>query len=276
MSIANACYVSAMPVKAGKNEEARERTRQALLRAGAALFVENSQRNPFADLPLRAVCTRAGYSTGAFYANWSNIDEYHQALAEYLAAAADEEEFIEDLASVEAYVAASGETSALGKVIRAADRDFEALLESSLWDAMQLLNVTWGRTRFQQQMAFGYQQLDHATGEAYASVLRQLDREPRPPFDWDRIGVVLQGLIEGLGMRYKVDPASVPPSSDASPGLYATVVAAVLGVLTRPTGAKATVEDTLQLLLDPSCSDAENVAPEHEHHVLDDVQGDSG
>jgi hypothetical protein len=41
----------------------------------------------------------------------------------------------------------------------------------------------------------------------------------------------LQGLIETLGMRYKVDPAS-PPSSDAGPGLYDTVVAAVLGAHT--------------------------------------------
>jgi AcrR family transcriptional regulator len=250
MSITNMCYVSVMPVKAGNNEEARGRTREALLQAGAALFVESSQRNPFADLRLRTICTRAGYSTGAFYAHWSNIDEYHQALAEYLAAAADEEEFIEDLASIEAYVAASEETSALGRVMRAADRDFEALLGSSIWDAMQLLNVTWGRTRFQQQTAYGYQQLDHATGEAYASVLMQLGREPRPPFDWDRIGVVLQGLVEGLGMRYKVDPASVPPSSDDGPGLYATAVAAVLGVLTRRTGATSTVNETLQALLE--------------------------
>jgi hypothetical protein len=40
---------------------------------------------------------------------------------------------------------ASGEASALGKIVRAADRDFELLMESPLWDAMQLLNVTWGK-----------------------------------------------------------------------------------------------------------------------------------
>jgi hypothetical protein len=36
----------------------------------------------------------------------------------------------------------------------------------------------------------------------------RLGREPRPPFDWDRIGVVLQALVEGFWMRGKVDPES--------------------------------------------------------------------
>jgi hypothetical protein len=103
-------------------------------------------------------------------------------------------------------------------------------------------------------MADGYQQLDRATGEAYGSILRQLGREPRPPFDWERIGVVLQGLIEGLGMRGKIDPESVLPSSEAGPGIYATVVAAVLAVLTRSAGDTATVDDTLQALFEPSGS----------------------
>ena len=250
-----------MPVKSGKNEDARRRTREKLLQAGADLMVEHSQQNPFAALRLRAICDRAGYSTGAFYERWSNIDEYHQDLAEHLAAAADEAAVMEDLASIPGYVQASGETSALGTILIAADRDFHLLLEDPLQDAMQLLSVTWGRTRFQQQMADGYRHLDHATGEAYGKVLRQLGREPRPPFDWDRIGVVLQSLVEGFWMRGKVDPESVPSSTEAGPGLYATVVAAVLAVLTQPAGDTATVDDTLRALLQLPGSRAENKRP---------------
>ena len=64
-----------MSPKAGKNEEARERSRAALLQAGADLLVENALRNPFAALRLRGICERAGYSTGAFYLHWATVDE---------------------------------------------------------------------------------------------------------------------------------------------------------------------------------------------------------
>ena len=63
-----------MSPKVGKNDEARERSRAALLQAGADLLVENALRNPFAALRLRGICERAGYSTGAFYLHWSKID----------------------------------------------------------------------------------------------------------------------------------------------------------------------------------------------------------
>jgi AcrR family transcriptional regulator len=218
--------------------------------------VEHSQRNPFASLRLRTICGRAGYSTGAFYEHWTNLDDYQQALAEHLGAAAGEQDFIEDLASLADYAAAAGDTSALGRIVRTADRDFELLMASPLWDAMQLLNVAWGRTRFRQQMVEGYAILDHATGEAYGSALRAIGREPRPPFDWDRIGLVLQGLIEGLGMRAKVDPSAVSLPSEAGTGLYAIAAAAVLTVLTRQIGATATVDQTLQNLFDSPGSHA--------------------
>jgi AcrR family transcriptional regulator len=246
VNIANRCYIDLMPQKAGPNDEARERSRAALLEAGADLLVEHSRRNPFATLKLRAICTRAGYSSGAFYMHWASMGEYQDALAEHLAA----EAFLDDLAAITEAGDNCGKASTLGTVQCAADQDLELLLDSPLWDAMQLLNVTWGRTKFRQRSTEGYRLLDHATGKAYGSLLEQRGREPRPPFDWDRIGIVLQGLIEGLGMRCKVDPAAVPKSSETDPGLYATAVATVLAVLTRPREDHATVEETLQALLE--------------------------
>ena len=55
MYIANGCYVNGVSVKAGKNEEAREKSRAALLQAGADLLVESAMRNPFAALRLRGI-----------------------------------------------------------------------------------------------------------------------------------------------------------------------------------------------------------------------------
>lgn len=51
--------------------ESQVRTRAALLDAAEALIVEHS----IPALSLRAVCTRAGYTQGAFYSNFADREE---------------------------------------------------------------------------------------------------------------------------------------------------------------------------------------------------------
>jgi len=233
--------------KVGKNDEARERSRAALLQAGADLLVENALRNPFAALRLRGICERAGYSTGAFYLHWSKIDEYYNSLAEHLAG--DEGAFDADFAALKELADGYAGASTLTGITRAADRDFQLLLDSKLQDAMELLSVTWGRTRFQPLMASGAKELDHKTGEIYGAILTRRGREPRPPLDWDRIGVILQALVEGFGLRYKIDPTAVPQSSEAELGLYAISVAALLAVLTRPADDEADLDEAIGAML---------------------------
>jgi AcrR family transcriptional regulator len=236
-----------MSPRIGKNEEARERSRAALLQAGADLLVESALRNPFAALRLRAICERADYSTGAFYLHWDTLDEFYNALAEHLAG--DEEGFDADFAALREVAERSAKASALTAITRVADRDFELLLDSPLQDAMELLSVTWGRTRFQPLMTKGAKALDLKTGEVYGSILTKRGREPRPPLDWDCIGAILQGLVEGLGLRHKIDPTAVPRSSGSELGPYATAVAALLAVLTRPVGDDADLDEAIQALL---------------------------
>ena len=235
-------------MKAGRNDEAREKSRAALLQAGADLLVEHASRSPFAALRLRGLCARAGYSTGAFYMHWTSVEEYYDELARHLAE--DEHKFDAVFAVLAHEAEASSEAGALQAVMHVAKRDFRLLVEDPLWDASELMNVTWGRTRFREPVARGYETVDEGTGQVYASVLTQRGREPRPPLDWDRIGAILQGLVEGLGLRYKIDPIGAPPSSDSALDLYATTVAAVLAVLTRPIGDDASVDEALHTLLD--------------------------
>src|ERR1700722_4680042 len=111
-----------MSPKIGKNDQARERSRAALLQAGANLLVESALRNPFAALRLRGICERAGYSTGAFYLHWANIDDYHNDLAERLAA---DDVFDADMAALKETGEENSETSALTAIARVADRDLQ-------------------------------------------------------------------------------------------------------------------------------------------------------
>jgi AcrR family transcriptional regulator len=236
-----------MPRKAGNNAESRQATRQALLQAGADLLVEIHMRDPFAPLKLRAICERAGKSTGAFYGHWKGTGDYFDELAELLAA---DDAFDDDFAVLTKAAEGSAEDSALTALARVADLDRELLLRSRSYDAMELLCVTLGRSTLRRQMAHGYRRFDRQTGEVYGAILTKYGREPRPPHDWDGIGVILQALLEGFTLRHKVDPEAVPPSSESALGPYAAAVVAVLAAVTRPAGDDASFSEAAEALLD--------------------------
>jgi hypothetical protein len=56
-------------------------------------------------------------------------------------------------------------------------------------------------------------------------------------------------LVDGFGLRYKIDSAVPLSSSEPAFDLYAKAVAAVLAVLTRPAGDEASANETLHGLL---------------------------
>jgi hypothetical protein len=60
---------------------------------------------------------------------------------------------------------------------------------------------------------------------------------------------MLQALVEGFTLRSKVDPSAVPPSAGTELGPYATAIAAVLAVVTRPTGDDASLNEAIEALL---------------------------
>jgi AcrR family transcriptional regulator len=237
-----------MARKSGKNEEARERSRAALLQAGADLMLEDALRQPFAALRLRRLCEKAGLSTGAFYVHWVSLDEFYDDLANQLTEQ-DQLVFAPDFQSLAETAEAPPREEAFQSIMRVADQDLRLLLSNPLWDAMELVSLTWGRTSFRNQLADGYHTIDKRTGHVYGSILSGAGREPRDPLDWDSIGTILQGLAEGLGLRSKIDPAAVPASSESAAGLYATAVGALLAVLTRPSGESADASGEIRALL---------------------------
>ena len=237
-----------MPRKAGPNEEARERSRAQLLQAGADLMLDQATQNPFAALRLRRLCEKAGLSTGAFYVHWATMEEYCTDLAEHLTQ--DRElAYQADFASLSDLAGKCAGQDAAAAVARLAKRDLETVVGNPLWDAMELVNLTWGRTRFPDELKRAYATIDRATGQIYGSVLAEHRREPRPPLDWEGIGAVIQALVDGFGLRYKIDPAVPLASPEPAFDLYAMAVAAVLAVLTRPAGDDAGTDKTIQGLL---------------------------
>jgi len=235
--------------KAGRTHaEARERTRQALFRAGAEMLTEAAARDPFAAIHVRELCERADYSTGAFYAHWPNARAFYDELSDYFMAhvlAADFDEL-----KSRARLAAQ-QPGAAG-VLALADEDLAVLLANPHWDAVELLNLTLARTTHREAASAGYREIDALTGETYALALERLGREPRPPLDWPQIGAALQALVEGFGFRAKVDPEPIglagpeqPSRADARTSLYAYSVAALLAAFTQPRGEHRELRESL-------------------------------
>jgi AcrR family transcriptional regulator len=211
-------------------------------------MLDEATQNPFATLRLRRVCERAGLSTGAFYVHWATMDEYYNDLAAHLTE--DREmAYQADFASLSDLAGKSAGQDAAAAVARLAKRDLETVVGNPLWDAMELVNLTWGRTRFADELKRAYATIDRAGGRVYGSALVKHGREPRPPLDWDGIGAVLQALVDGFGVRYKIDPAVPLSSPEPAFDLYAMAVAAVLAVFTRPVGDDASADETIQGLL---------------------------
>ena len=229
--------------KAGKTHEAsRVESRTKLLEAGVELILEHAQRNPFASLRVRTICERAGYSTGAFYVHWPDTDAFQLELAEHLLS---DELTLEDFETLHGIADAGRDQPLLDALASLAFSDLDELMKNSAWDANELLNVTWGRSRLRREAADGYREVDGLTAELYGRVLEAHDREPRPPFTMRQIAVLLQGLVEGLGLRQKVDPEALEISERERRSLYSTGVLALLAVLTRKRGTRGDLEDVL-------------------------------
>jgi len=234
--------------KSGPNEQSRERSRARFLQAGADLLLDQALQNPFAALRLRPLCAKAGMSTGAFYVHWATLQNYYDDLARHLTEE-DELAFQADFTALAGVAESGHEVGPLAAIRHLAEQDLGLLVSNPLWDAMELVALTWGRTHFRDQLQQGYQTIDRTTGHIYRTALSRHGREPRSPLDWEAIGAILQGLAEGLGLRHKVD-GPAPPAQPAA-ALYGTAVAAILAVLTRPAQDDATVDVTLARLLEP-------------------------
>jgi AcrR family transcriptional regulator len=243
--------------KAGKtNAQAKDDSRRELLDAGLALLtsgapVRGEQRvNPMSHLKVRAVCDRAGRTSGAFYMHWpGGVEEYHRALGEYLLGeVAGMNDDLLELADVAREARDLG--SPLAAITKVAREDLRLLLESDSWDAVERLTLAWGRDpgRLQQAAVKGYRAADDATAEAYGVLTEKYGLRPRDPLTEKDVAVLLQALIEGFGLRSKVDPDGV---GGPDPGrLYAVGVAALLAMLTCGPEDAASVEDALAEALD--------------------------
>lgn len=194
----------------------RELTRARLLDAAEALFVERGSLN----IPIEAICDRAGFTRGAFYSSFSTTDDLLLAVFD----ARSREIFTELARSVD---------SAL--VSRSAPQDLDEL--SALLITLLPHDEVWFRLRglFLAQMAVseaGRERLstfrDRQISELRPLILRSLESfDLRPAVSTETLVLALISAFEGISST------SIGMPEAAAAQLRAVTVAAVLVGLTE-------------------------------------------
>ena len=81
--------------------------------------------------------------------------------------------------------------------------------------------------------------MSHRWAELFAEWFSAYGLEPRPPFTYESMAVVLMALVQGMNVRRTVDPDSV--EGELAPGwdLFAAAALAFVCSTSRPVAARA-------------------------------------
>jgi AcrR family transcriptional regulator len=189
--------------------ESRARTREALIRAAGEVFVERG----FAGSSVEAIAERAGFTRGAFYANFAGKEELFAEVLQstvYAAYRAMEEQ---QLAS-DAPLPSARESAELLAAIQANPDGrwmfrlwLELLLQAGRSESMRRLAVEFWRTN--------RGLLAKLTERRFEEVGRE------PPLDPHVLASALIAMDIGLAIQHYVDPDAVP--LDVYPDVFGTL-----------------------------------------------------
>jgi AcrR family transcriptional regulator len=188
--------------------ESQARTREALLQAGAEVFVERG----FAGSSVEAIAARAGFTRGAFYSNFASKEELFAELLQQRVYAIYTR-MAQRLLSGEAQWSARES----GERLAAVQGDPHGVWMFRLW--LELLAHA-GRSEEMRALAARFwsgnrELMTQLVERAYAQ------RGEKPPVAPDRIASAFIAMDIGLALQHHVDPGAVP--LDVYPDVWETV-----------------------------------------------------
>jgi AcrR family transcriptional regulator len=181
--------------------------RQALLEAGRDYVYEHPLGEPLDHVRVTDVAERIGVSIGAVYHYWDTQDAYRDDLLDLLLSA-DEYPAVGLTAEVVADAVATDPP--LEELVRAAATiSFDGLAELPGPERLALALVAYGDDEIDTRLGAQSRELSRRWAELFRTYFPRYGLEPRPPFTYDTIAVVLMGLVQGMNVRRVVDPESV-------------------------------------------------------------------
>ncbi|MFF0009756.1 TetR/AcrR family transcriptional regulator [Streptomyces tibetensis] len=199
--------------------QAKLETREAMLEEGAKVLREMPVGDILSHVKAVDIAERAGKTTGAFYNIWKDQDEYRKDLIRHVLSPERFRVKFEIRQELDKRIQAPGVD--LAELIRdMANKNFKGL-EHEPYMALQL--ALWAKHSTNHD-AVGeyvgslYQGLNSELVPRFEVLLNAQGRRMRqPPYTVEHLAVVLMALIEGLHIRWAVDPGAVPDDLGAPP-----------------------------------------------------------
>jgi hypothetical protein len=200
---------------------ARNASEAAMLRAATDMLLAAPGVDVLGALKPVDVARRADppRTTGAFYNIWPTQAEFRRALLDHVLSL---DRFQVDLRTRQALEESllRPELSLTDIVRTAANLNFDGLKDEP---AMRLQQALWsqhaGDPEIRDRVKQLYSTISQALVPLYSALLDRSCRRMRAPYDLETLAVVLAALVEGLIVRWSVDPAVVPDDLGPPPGV---------------------------------------------------------
>jgi AcrR family transcriptional regulator len=204
-----------------------------------SLFFRQPVRNdPFEGITYKAVAAAAGISRQGMQKYWTTRQEFTADLAAFLLG--NEDLYAESFQQIQEVIGRTRDEPLFDALAQIATADLESITDSPVFAAMTILAVVHvrGNDQLTVMARRGYNALDDSTwADIYGGAILRAGRVPREPMTGRAIGVLLQALVEGSGVRHLFDSGMLSEGDRevrSRYGLYALAVAALLAVMTRP------------------------------------------
>jgi AcrR family transcriptional regulator len=202
-----------MPRSARKNAEAREKTQEALLEAGATVLEKMPADELLSQVRVRDVAQQAGVSPAAIYHYWPSQQQYRRALVEYMLEPKrfrTQGELTHTVEDIDRERARAGRATIRGSARVGARSNIERLLQT---ESIRLQMALWAK-HDEEHVADLLRRMYRALQADFVPLFDRLvaleGRRFRPPFTVRDFSVAITALTEGFVLRWTVDPHAVP------------------------------------------------------------------
>jgi AcrR family transcriptional regulator len=173
--------------------EKQQHTRSSLLRAASKVFCRTGLEGASVD----EVAQTAGYTKGAFYANFKSKEELFLVMLD--------ERFARELERIDAALAGSGEPHTEA---RAAASDFIHFAGDEDWPRLYFQFVAHAARdeEFRQELATRQQAMREKLADMFARWKQGLDQDNQPPLPMEDVAAMIYCMADGFLVDRMIEP----------------------------------------------------------------------
>ena len=194
--------------------EKQLRTRTSLIKAASKVFCRSGLEGASVD----QVAQAAGYTKGAFYANFKSKEELFLVMLD--------ERFARELERIDAALAGSGEPHTEA---RAAAADFIHFAGDEEWPRLYFQFVAHAARDddFRQELATRQQAMREKLADTFARWKHGLDEDHQPPVPMEKVAAMIYCMADGFLVDRMIEPGLGPELYETMIGIFLRGLAAL-------------------------------------------------